>query len=180
MNRLNYMTVRDLAATAALRSADCASRPNGNAAMPSPSFYQFRLHMPYPIHEEMVKHALAELPNECCGLLSGRFVDENHRDALAVKLYPLVNEARSPTAFRAAEQPSLFRAHRDMRQQQLELLAVYHSHPTSLPIPSKTDREQWFYDTSVHLIIGLRTSPPILRGWWLRNDACTEAELIIS
>jgi proteasome lid subunit RPN8/RPN11 len=148
--------------------------------MPAPIFYQFRLHIPHRIHEEMMKHALAESPNECCGLLGGQFFDENHTDALAVKLYPLVNEAGSPTAFRAADHPSLFHAHRDMRQQQFEVLAVYHSHPTSDPIPSKTDREQWFYDTSVHLIIGLKESSPVLRGWWLRADGCSEAELIFS
>jgi proteasome lid subunit RPN8/RPN11 len=147
--------------------------------MPAPTLYPFRLHIPCRIYEEMMNHARHELPNECCGLLGGHFVDDNHREGLAVKLYPLVNEVGSPIAFRTAEHASLFQAHRDMRQQQLEVLAVYHSHPTSDPIPSKSDREQWFYDSSVHLIIGLKEDSPVLRGWWLRDDRCSEAEVIV-
>ena len=51
--------------------------------MPVSSLYTFRLHIPCRIYEEMVKHARAELPNECCGMLGGRFREGISREAIA-------------------------------------------------------------------------------------------------
>jgi proteasome lid subunit RPN8/RPN11 len=63
-----------------------------------------------------------------------------------------------------------------MRQRGIKELAVYHSHPTSDPIPSKTDSERNYSSEVVNLIISLKNSTPSLRVWWLTADSATEAE----
>jgi len=131
------------------------------------------LRLPRPLYVEMLAHAQAELPNECCGLLAGRIVTECLE---AVRSYPLVNRLASPTEY-DADPASLFRAIRDMRPDSLEILAFYHSHPTSAPLPSKKDlaRNHWG-DTVVHFIISLVGEEPVMRGWRLREDGFDAAE----
>jgi proteasome lid subunit RPN8/RPN11 len=138
----------------------------------------FRLQIPRPFVEEMLAQAVAELPNECCGLLAGKMVGANPAAGLPLivaKRYPLVNAAASPTEY-LSDADGLFAAHKDMRRLGIDILAIYHSHPTSPPVPSHTDRDRAYYPNVVYLIISLQTDPPILRGWWLTPDNCSEAE----
>jgi proteasome lid subunit RPN8/RPN11 len=120
----------------------------------------------------MLEHAQAELPNECCGILAGvRDGDE----LIAADRHPLTNEAASPTEYLAAD--SLFAVHKTMRERGQEIVAIYHSHPTSAPIPSKKDLERNFYgDSVVHFIIGLSGAEPELRGWWLEEQTFESAD----
>jgi proteasome lid subunit RPN8/RPN11 len=119
----------------------------------------------------MLQHAQSELPNECCGILAG--VREG--DALRVLAwYPLVNEAASPVEYRS-DARSMFEATKHMRHHGNDIVAVYHSHPTSAPIPSRTDLERLYSEDVVHFIIGLADPEPRLRGWWLTSSAYDEA-----
>lgn len=133
----------------------------------------FRLRLPRRVHAEMIAHAQSELPNECCGLLAGRV-----SGALAevVRRYPLVNLLASPTEY-DADPASLFRAIRDMRPDGLDVLAFYHSHPASPPLPSQKDlaRNYWG-DAVMHFIISLMNEEPVMRGWWLREDGFDAAD----
>src|SRR5438067_13873196 len=96
------------------------------------------LHIPGPLFEGMIEQARAEQPNECCGLLAGVTAGEAGQVRCR---YPLVNAAASPALFES-DPRSTFDADRDMRRRGLEVLAVYHSHPTSAPVPSRTDLER--------------------------------------
>jgi [CysO sulfur-carrier protein]-S-L-cysteine hydrolase len=134
--------------------------------------------VPRGVYDAMVAHALAERPNECCGLLAGRLGPEGAGVPVAqvVAHYPLANAAASPTRY-DAEPRGLLSAHRDMWARGLELLAVYHSHPTSEPVPSRTDHEKWFHGPEVVcLIVSLLTDPPLARGWWMTEAGHHEAD----
>jgi proteasome lid subunit RPN8/RPN11 len=120
----------------------------------------------------MLCHARAEAPLECCGLLAG-MIDGGVARAMA--RYPLVNERASPTAYHS-EPRSMLAASKDIDRRGLELLAIYHSHPTSAAVPSKTDLAENYYGESVmHFIVTLTTEPPAVRGWWLLADRFEEA-----
>lgn len=133
----------------------------------------FHLSVPAGFVKEMIEQAQLEQPFECCGLLAGT-IDEKTRVGEVVRRYPLVNELASPVAY-LSEPRSMFEAVRDMRREGLDVLAVYHSHPTSAPIPSKTDLAQNYSPDVVNLIISLADDPPTIRGWWLREDGYAEA-----
>jgi proteasome lid subunit RPN8/RPN11 len=128
----------------------------------------------------MLAQAVAELPNECCGLLAGR-TTQTADDATVfchgqvLRRYPLVNAAASPVEYLSDAQ-SMFDAVRDMRRLGLEVLAVYHSHPTSDPIPSRTDLERHYSSEVVHFIISLKTGQPEIRAWWLTDANFREAD----
>jgi proteasome lid subunit RPN8/RPN11 len=143
----------------------------------------FLLQMSRRFHAEMIAHARAELPDECCGLLAGPIVPQEAGVPPVGRVtdrYPLVNAAASPVRY-DADPKSLFLAFRDMRQRGLELLAIYHSHPTSDPVPSRTDLARNFYGPEVvHLIVSLSAEPPSIRAWRLEGDTFTEAEVVLS
>ena len=127
--------------------------------------------LPRQLYDSMIQHAQTEMPNECCGLLAGTIGPNVLR---AAKWYPLVNEAASPIEYRS-EPHSMFQAIKDMRGPGYEVVAIYHSHPTSPPIPSRTDLARNYSPDVVNLIIGLNGPEPILRAWWLLEDSFEEA-----
>src|SRR3712207_5283551 len=81
-----------------------------------------------------------DYPNETCGLLLGR--DEDGLRTISV-LMPVEN------SFETGEQyhrylitpQAMLRAERLARQEGLDVLGVYHSHPDAPPRPSEYDRE---------------------------------------
>lgn len=124
----------------------------------------------------MVEQARREAPNECCGLLAGRIVDpEGARIGEVLHRYALVNSAESPTSF-LSDAESMFAAVRDMRNRHVDVLAVYHSHPTSEPIPSRRDLENNYSSEVVNLIISLKEKEPVIRAWWLAGENYHEAD----
>jgi proteasome lid subunit RPN8/RPN11 len=135
-----------------------------------------RLLVPSQIYNEMVMQAQAELPNECCGLLAGRRPDiasAGEHDWRVLKRFPLVNKAASPVEY-FAQETSLIRADRAIRELGLDWMAVYHSHPVTEPVPSRKDLERNYPGEVVHLIISLRTNVPVMKGWWLTEHNYSE------
>ena len=132
-----------------------------------------RLVVPRLIWTEMLAQAEAERPLECCGLLAGTVAEDG--TGLVQVRYPLINEAASPVEY-LSEPRSMFAADRDMRRRGLDVLAVYHSHPTTPPIPSKKDLAMNYSPAVVNFIVSLTTAPPTVRGWWLTAESYREAE----
>lgn len=88
--------------------------------------------------------------------------------------YALINAAASPKEY-VSEPHSMFRAIKDMRAHNFEILAIYHSHPTTAPIPSRIDLERNFSPDVANFIISLQGPEPMMRGWWLSEDRYDEA-----
>jgi proteasome lid subunit RPN8/RPN11 len=136
----------------------------------------FRLELPRPIHDAMIEQARAELPNECCGLLAGVVVEGVAR---VVRCFPLVNATASPVEYES-EPRSMFEAMRAITEESIDVVAVYHSHPTSPPIPSRKDLARNYSEDVVNVIISLAGEAPLIRGWWLTQTDYREAEWAIA
>ena len=97
--------------------------------------------------DDIVTHARAEAPAECCGMLigSGASID----DAVRAK-----NIAASPTRF-LIDPKDHIDARRDARTRGLEVLGFYHSHPQSPAWPSESDIAEAAYPDAVYLIVSL-------------------------
>ena len=81
--------------------------------------------------DEMVAHALEDLPNECCGMVGGG-------DGAASAVIPVANAAASPLRFEMDPQGQ-YNALKQIEEEGGELLAIYHSHTKSAAEPSQTD-----------------------------------------
>lgn len=82
------------------------------------------------IYNGIVEHAVKELPNEACGYLAGK-------GDVAEKQYRLSNADASPEHFSFIPEEQ-FATVKDARNNGLELIAVYHSHPET---PARMSQE---------------------------------------
>ena len=119
--------------------------------------------------DEMVAHARAEAPNECCGMVGTH-------DGRAVRLYRATNAAASPMRYELDPAEQL-RIHTEIEDAGLELGAIYHSHTRSEPYPSQTDVNLAFYPDAVYVIVGLAGADPEVRAYCIRDGRIEEAEL---
>jgi proteasome lid subunit RPN8/RPN11 len=124
------------------------------------------------LYDEMVAHAQADAPNECCGMIATR-------DGDAVELYRADNAAASPLRYEidGAEQ---YRIQMAIDDAHLGLGAIYHSHTRSEPYPSQTDINLAFYPEAVYVIVGLAGPEPEVKAYEIRDGQVNAAELIVS
>lgn len=109
---------------------------------------------------EIIAHARASDPSECCGLIGGA------DNGCARTVYQLSNVAADPLVTYEAAPEDLFAAQRQMRERGEHLLAIYHSHPRSAqPSPSATDVRLAFYPSAIYLIIGLGGPKPVTEAF---------------
>jgi proteasome lid subunit RPN8/RPN11 len=123
------------------------------------------------LYDEIVAHACAEAPNECCGMVASSG-DE------AVKVFPAANAAASPLRYEidGSEQ---YQIQMEIDDAGLDLGAIYHSHTRSEPYPSQTDINLAFYPEAIYLIVGLGDADPDVRSFFIRDGQVTEAELVV-
>jgi len=108
--------------------------------------------IPAEVRSALVEHAEAELPNEACGLIS-------LRDGVAERFFPGRNRAASPYRFDLEIDPEVW-----FLEDEGYDLAVFHSHPSSPPHPSRTDVEAiGLWEGRPYVILSLRTGE--LAGW---------------
>lgn len=131
-----------------------------------------RLTLPAELLDEVIAHAIAESPRECCGLLAGR-------DGVVTHRFPLENTAAGAARFESSPR-SMFAAVRAMRRLVVEIVAVYHSHPTSPAVPSRTDVELSYADAVACLIVSLAKDVPEVGVWWLRPEPPVPAEWVVT
>jgi proteasome lid subunit RPN8/RPN11 len=113
----------------------------------------------------------SHLPEEACGLLAGRF-----RRAEAV--IPVSNALHSPVRFRMDARQQLD-AFLWMDARELDLVAIYHSHPNGPDTPSETDIGEAYYPDAAYLIWSRRTGDWVCRAYRLHPDGYDEIVLSV-
>jgi len=129
--------------------------------------------LPPRLYQTMILQALDESPSECCGLLAGKRLD---RGWVAEEVFPLVNELKSATRFRS-EPRSLLSALRLIEHRGMDVVGIYHSHPNTDAIPSRTDLAWRWADGVADLIISLAGDNPVVRAWRLGERDFEELQL---
>ncbi len=107
----------------------------------------------------LIREMQANAPCEICGLIGGR----GNR---AEQIIPLPNIAADPTTRYQADPAALGRALREIEKTG-DLLAIYHSHPNSAPVPSQTDIAEWMWGSVVCVIVGMQGVTARVHGWVL-------------
>lgn len=130
-----------------------------------------RLVVPVSIFDEMLAHCKQGRPNEACGILAGKAGEVS-------KIYKMTNVENSPVIYEM-DSRELFKVTKEIRENRLSLLAIFHSHPATPAYPSKKDISIAFYEDAIYIIISLREETPEVRGFTIREGAVTEAEVIV-
>jgi proteasome lid subunit RPN8/RPN11 len=92
------------------------------------------IELPRPMFDEIVTHAVAELPNEACGVVAGE-------DGRPVRVFPMRNAEASPVVYRFDEREQLD-VFTEVEEKGWSLLAFFHSHTHTEAYPSPTDLAQ--------------------------------------
>lgn len=112
--------------------------------------------------DEMVAHARADLPNECCGMVGGR-------DGEATEVIRVANAAASPLRYEMDPQGQ-YDALKSIEDGGGELLAIYHSHTKSAAYPSQTDVNQAVaWPEQVYVIVSLAGEEPDVKAFDLKE-----------
>lgn len=119
------------------------------------------------VWDGMLKHAYRCAPLECCGLLVGKSsrIDE---------LVPCTNDDHSATSF-SIPPIELLDSFRKMRENDRELVGIYHSHPLGPEHPSRRDVEQFEYPGVSYWIISLKSPLPVVRCYCWNGEDFDEA-----
>ncbi|MGO9820742.1 MAG: Mov34/MPN/PAD-1 family protein [Solirubrobacteraceae bacterium] len=123
------------------------------------------------LYDELISHAVAEAPNECCGMIASR-------DGDAVRVFRAENAAASPLRYEidGAEQ---YRIQMEIDDEGLDLGAIYHSHTRTPPFPSQTDINLAFYPDALYIIVGVASDQPEVKAYEIRDGKVADAELTV-
>ena len=126
--------------------------------------------IPRELAEQLVAHARAELPNECCGMIAGR-------DGTAVRVFRATNSEGSPFMY-VMDPHEQLRILDEIDRVGWDLLAIYHSHTRSAAYPSRTDVDLAFYPGVAYLIVSLADrDTPEIRAFLISRDAPPEDQI---
>jgi [CysO sulfur-carrier protein]-S-L-cysteine hydrolase len=123
--------------------------------------------------EAMISQAVAEAPDECCGMLAGTGVK-------ITQFYRATNAEHSP--FRYSVHPEeLIRIYQEIEERGWELLGIYHSHTSTPAYPSAVDIKYAFWSPALYFIISIvDPAQPVIRAFRITKGLVTEEELKIS
>lgn len=130
-----------------------------------------KLHIPKNLYDEMLSHCKDAFPNEACGILAGK---ENK----ASKIYKMANIEKSPVSY-FMDSKEQFKVMKDIRENNMGMLAVFHSHPSSPAYPSAKDLNLAFYEDSIYIIVSLIEKEPVVKGFLMREGKVEEVGIVV-
>jgi proteasome lid subunit RPN8/RPN11 len=130
------------------------------------------MRIPEALLDEMVAHAQADAPDECCGIIGSR-------DGEGVVLHRATNIHHSPLKYEIGSD-ELYRISIALDDDDLEVGVIYHSHTRSDPYPSQTDVNLATYPDAVYVIVGVGGQEPVVRAYHIRKGEITDADLRVS
>jgi len=129
-----------------------------------------RLIVPGHLVADIITHCKEVFPNEACGILAGK-------GRVVQKVYKMTNIENSGVSY-MMEPGEQFIVMKEIRQQGLEMPAIYHSHPQSDVYPSPKDISLAFYPDSVYVIVSLIHKEPLIKAFEIKDGIVREVEII--
>jgi proteasome lid subunit RPN8/RPN11 len=125
--------------------------------------------------DDMIAHARAEAPNECCGIIAGK-------DGAATDLHRMTNAAEDgyrPYRYEM-DGKELLRLIRALDDRGEEFFVIYHSHVATEGRPSPTDvRFAANWPDPYYVLVSLAEEPPPVRAFRIVDAAVTEEPIEI-
>ena len=116
-------------------------------------------------------HARRGYPYEVCGVLVGQRV----ADVIVESVIPVANlEHDAPRVRYQIAPEDLLRIQRESREERLDIVGFYHSHPDHPARPSETDRRiaaEGLSDGVVHMVVSVDGAGRATPSAWVFRDA---------
>jgi proteasome lid subunit RPN8/RPN11 len=130
-----------------------------------------QLVVPYHLVDEIILHCSEVYPDEACGILAGK-------GRVVQKVYKMTNTEKSGVSY-MMEPKEQFTVMKEMREQRLEMIAIYHSHPCSDAYPSPKDINLAFYEDSLYVIVSFIYKEPVIKAFEIKEGKVSEVEILI-
>lgn len=131
------------------------------------------INIPRTVVNRILAQSQHDEEQEICGLI-GINSDNN------MQVYPVTNIAGSPTKHFEMEHAELIATMKQIREQNQQLFAIYHSHPHAPAVPSQADIEDAGYPEALYLIVSLNTKGVLeMRGFKLHKGNVQTVDLLI-
>jgi proteasome lid subunit RPN8/RPN11 len=130
---------------------------------------------------KIYEHCDHEYPNEACGILAGH-------DAEVKKIYRITNARPSPTYYEMDPEEQ-FQVMKDIRQEGLDMIGIYHSHTGGPAYPSSVDVEKAYWPETLYpnypearylIVTLLDRKNPAARVFTIADKQVSEVELNIA
>lgn len=96
----------------------------------------------------LINHAIKQTPNEACALLFGTITDKK---SIVKEVFLAKNQQESPVNFTISNE-DLIQSYKRADEKGLDVVGIFHSHPTSEAYPSSTDKKFMLANPVVWLI----------------------------
>jgi proteasome lid subunit RPN8/RPN11 len=117
--------------------------------------------------DEIMTHARAEAPRECCGVIVGPPGEPQELRRLT-NIYEGID-------FYQPDPTELYRVYMDADARGWDIQVIYHSHPVSPAYPSPRDVEHAGWPDAVYVICSLQDpDQPVLRAFRIVDGKITE------
>ena len=129
------------------------------------------LTIPQTIIDAITAHAQRDFPLEACGILGGT-------DGVVSEHYPMKNTDQSNEHF-TLEPKEQFAVIKDLRAKDIEMLAIYHSHPETPARPSEEDIRLALTPNVSYVIVSLAGVTPDVKSFRIENGVVTPEEIVL-
>ena len=130
------------------------------------------LTIPKHIFNEMISHCRSAFPNEACGILAGS------GDKVS-KIYKMTNTENSPVSY-FMDSREQFRIMKEIRESGFNMLAIFHSHPSSPAYPSPKDISLASYEDCIYVIVSLMEGKTEVKGFQIKEGAVLEKKIVVN
>ena len=129
------------------------------------------IHILQSIRAKILAHAQRELPIEACGYLAGK-------DGVVTRIFELTNIDQSNEHF-SFDPKEQFNVMRTTRNEGLELIANYHSHPESPARPSIEDIRLAYDPEISYVIVSMAAELPDVKSFLIRKGEVEREEIVV-
>jgi len=127
--------------------------------------------VPQVLLDEMIEHARADAPDECCGLIGGP-------PGEAVTLHRMENRAHSPLRYEMDAKEQL-QVYKQILEAGHDVSGIYHSHTRTAAYPSQTDINlATGWPDAVYFIVSLENpDDPAVRAFNIREGQVGDVDI---
>jgi len=119
----------------------------------------------------IIDHARQEIPIEACGYLAGK-------NNIITKYYRLKNTDNSPEHF-SFDPGEQFEVFRKVRDEGMEIMANYHSHPETPARPSNEDIKLAYDPSIIYFIVSLANGHPDVKAFRIIDSTVDSMDIKI-
>ncbi len=126
--------------------------------------------IPRHLFDRMLAQCRADWPKEACGIMTGK-------NGVVRRAFAMRNVHPHPSSRYQIDMADQHKAMQDVLLGREELVAIYHSHPTTAAYPSQTDVAMAHYQEAFYVIVSLAKEPADVQAFRIAGGQIERSNL---